>query len=72
MLEFGSPLDSQFAVARTSQSPFPLAAKLAERLRNKTSSDKQIPFRLRVLTGKDGGKNNEEQQFNKSEEHKKR
>ena len=49
-----------------------LAAKLAERLRNKTSSDKQIPFRLRVLTGKDGGKNNEEQQFNKSEEHKKR
>ena len=49
-----------------------LAAKLAERLRNKTSSDKQIPFRLHVLTGKDGGKNNEEQQFNKSEEHKKR
>ena len=71
-LNFCAKLNICASISATSPSRKTLAAKLAERLRNKTSSDKQIPFRLRVLTGKDGGKNNEEQQFNKSEEHKKR
>ena len=35
MLAFGSPLEISVAVARTSQSPFPLAAKQMNRIRKR-------------------------------------